>query len=153
MFNSFLSVVTVLQFSDEVTHLTLYLQNIYPILKQHFADFEIIVVNNHVNADFNAVIDPLDADLKHNIFLLNLSAETERNHAIVAGLDRANGDYTAIFELAFYQQPQLLLELFRQSQLGYDIVYLRARDRRISWRYTFFYRVFHYILKNILCFR
>lgn len=148
MFNSFISVVTVIQSPAEYNTLSTFLQNIYPILKQHFTDFEVILVNNNVLADFDAVMQPLEADLKHNTFLLNLSIETERNHAIVAGLDRANGDYTVIFELAFYQQPHLLLELFQQTQKGYDIVYLKAKNRQLSWRYRWFYQVFYYILKH-----
>lgn len=148
MFNSFISIVTVVQSPAEYNTLSTYLQNIYPLLKQHFADFEIIIVNNNVHVDFDAVMQPLEADLKHNTFLLNLSTETERNHAIVAGLDRANGDYTVIFELAFYQQPQLLIELYQQTQKDYDIVYLRAKTRQMSWRYRMFYEVFYYILKR-----
>lgn len=148
MFNSFLSIVTVVQSPSEYRILSPYLRNIYPLLKQHFADFEIILVNNDTAIDFDEIIEPLDADLKHNIFLLNLSTATERNHAVVAGLDRANGDYTVIFELAFYEQRDLILQLFNQSQLGFDIVYLRARQRRITWRYQLFYQLFHYILKK-----
>lgn len=148
MYNSFLSVVTVLQVPVDVRVLPAYLNNIYPILKQHFADFEIILVNNHVNVDFQMAIDPLDDDLKHNIFLLNLSTETERNHAILAGLDRANGDYTVIFELGFYEQPAYILDLYRHTQTGFDMVYLRARERHISLRYRPLYRLFYYILKQ-----
>ncbi len=148
MHNSFLSVVTVLQSPVDVRVLPAYLNHIYPILKQNFTDFEIILVNNHVNADFQAAIDPLEADLKHNIFLLQLSTETERNHAILAGLDRANGDYTVIFELGFYEQPNLILQLFQQTQAGFDIVYLRARERHIRLRYRPLYKVFYYILKQ-----
>ncbi|MFN7119919.1 MAG: glycosyltransferase [Saprospiraceae bacterium] len=148
MYNSFLSVVTVLQSSVDVRILPAYLANIYPILKQNFADFEIILVNNHVNADFHQAIDALADDLKHNIFLLNLSTETERNHAILAGLDRANGDYTLIFELGFHEQPHLILDLYQQTQAGFDIVYLRARERPIRLHYRPLYRLFYFILKK-----
>lgn len=148
MYNSFVSVVTVLQVPVDVRVLPVYLNNIYLILQQHFADFEIILVNNHVSVDFHAAIDPLADDLKHAIFLLNLSTETERNHAILAGLDRANGDYTIIFELGFYEQPGLILDLYQQTQAGFDIVYLHARERNIKLRYRPFYRLFYYILKK-----
>jgi hypothetical protein len=148
MYNSFLSIVTVLQAPVEVRILPVFLKNIYPVLKEHFSDFEIILVNNHVAADFSIAIEPLEPDLKHHIFLLNLSTETQRNHAIFAGLDRANGDYTIIFELGFHEQPNLLLQLFRQTQPGFDVVYLRARERQLSLRYRPLYRLFYYILKK-----
>lgn len=148
MYNSFVSVVTVLQTPVDVRILPSYLSNIYPILKQYFIDFEIILVNNHVSIDFHQAIDPLEDDLKHNIFLLNLSTETERNHAILAGLDRANGDYTLIFELGFHEQPNFILDLYQKTQQGFDIVYLQARERHISLRYRPLYGLFYFILKK-----
>lgn len=148
MYNSFLSVVIVINDPYEAKVLPDLLNNLYPILKSNFADYEIILVNNHTQADFDTNITPLEADLKQNIFLLNLSATTLRNHAIVAGLDRANGDYTIIFELAFYQQAQILLDLFQQAQKGYDIVYLRARARKMSLRYRLLHRLFYIIMRR-----
>lgn len=148
MYNSFLSIVTVLQSPVDVRVLPAYLNHIYPVLQQNFADFEIILVNNHTGADFDTAISSLEADLKHNTFLLNLSTETERNHAILAGLDRANGDYTIIFELGFYEQADLIKLLYEQTQKGFDIVYLRARERHITLRYRPLYRLFYFILKK-----
>lgn len=148
MFNSFLSVVTVVHSPFEARILPQLLDNLYPFLKSNFTDYEIIVVNNHTQTDFDALINPLEDDLKHNIFLLNLSATAIRNHAIVAGLDRANGDYTIIFESTLYNKPELIIELFQESQRGYDIVYLRARERKMSARYRLFHRLFYVIMRR-----
>lgn len=53
-----------------------------------------------------------------------------------------------IFELGFYEQPNLILQLFQQTQAGFDIVYLRARERHIRLRYRPLYKVFYYILEQ-----
>ncbi len=148
MFNSFLSVVTVIHFPYEASVLSKLLTNLYPILKENFADYEIILVNNHTETNIDALIEPLADDLKHNIFLLNLSAATIRNHAIVAGLDRANGDYTVIFESSLYEMPELILALFKQTQRGYDIVYLRARERKIPRQYRLLHHLFYVIMQK-----
>ncbi len=148
MFNSFLSVVTVINAPFEARLLPDLLTKMYPVLKDNFADYEIILVNNHTDADFAAYIQPLPAELKHNIYLLNLSAPTNRNHAFVAGLDRANGDYNVLLDIAFYEQPALILDLFKQTQQGYDIVYLRAHTRKIPLRFRLLHRFFYLILRR-----
>ncbi len=77
-----------------------------------------------------------------------MSAATDRNHAIVAGLDRANGDYTVIFELSFYQRPEIILELFQKTQEQYDIVYLKTSSRKRKGIQKPFVRLFYAILKH-----
>ncbi len=148
MFNSFLSVVVAIQSSAELRLTYQFLQRAHPVLQEYFTDYEIILVNNHVHADFDATLEPLPTQLKQHLFLLNLSAPVNRNHAIVAGLDRANGDYTVLFEPDLYERPELLIALYRCAQEGFDIVYLRARERRISWQYRLFYKVFYGILQR-----
>lgn len=148
MFNSFISIVTVIERHQEASQLSVFLQNIYPILSKHFEDYEIILVNNNTNTTLDSFIEPLHPELKQNIFLLNLSSATFRNNAILAGLDRANGDYTIIFELDFFENPALILRLYEQTTQGYDIVYLRAKERHIPLKYRFLYNLFYYLLKK-----
>lgn len=148
MYNSFISITTVINGTYELRTLKPYLENIYPVLSGHFSDFEIILVNNAIGEPLDAYIDPLPADLKHNIFLLNLSSPTDRNHAIIAGLDRSNGDYTIVFELQFYDQPNLILELFEHTRKGFDIVYLRAKVRKVNMLTGPLYKLFYLILRH-----
>jgi len=82
------------------------------------------------------------------VYVLNLSSATPWNHAVVAGLDRANGDYTLIFEFDFIDRPELVLELMERARQGFDIVYLRAPRRVAGWRTGLGYRLFYWILKN-----
>ncbi len=105
-------------------------------------------MNNNTNTTLDSFIEPLHPDLKQNIFLLNLSSATFRNNAILAGLDRANGDYTIIFELDFFENPALILRLYEQTTQGYDIVYLRAKERHIPLKYRLLYNLFYYLLKK-----
>jgi hypothetical protein len=148
MINSFLSIVSVIQDRSELSLLQSYLEGIFPILKNNFSDWEIILVNNVFGAPIETAVAPLPPELKQNLFLLNLSAATNRNHAIVAGLDRANGDYTLIFELAFHHRPEYILELFNKTQEQFDIVYLRAKSRKRRFAQKPFVRLFYTILKH-----
>lgn len=148
MFNSFLSVVTVVQSPYELRLLPTYLGKIYPVLEQNFSDYEIILINNCIGQDFEPLIEPLDPGLKNNIFLLNLSSRTNKNHAILAGLDRSNGDYTVIFEIDQRENPEYVLRLFEKTREHFDIVYLRSRDRKIRFFFRPFYTLFYYIIRH-----
>lgn len=144
---SFLSLIGIVQSHYQIQELNDWLSGLYTELSEKFSDFEFILVNNH--CDQNAIdeaIRPLPENLRKSIFLLNLSAAVNRDNALLAGLDRANGDYAVIFEFDFARAPGLVLQLWEKSQAGFDIVYLRAPERRLSWPYRLLYRLFYGIL-------
>lgn len=148
MYSTFLSLINVVNNTEESALLPEYLEGIYPVLKDHFSDFEIILVNNLPGRQLDTVITPLPAGIRQHVFVLNLSSKTNKNHAFVAGLDRANGDYTLIFEFDFYQAPELILQLFRRTQDHYDIVYLRAGKRVTKPQFRWLYSLFYGILRR-----
>jgi hypothetical protein len=147
--HSFISVIAVLQSQRQIRSLQSWLTGLYGELSAQFSDFEFVLVNNHCNiSDIDDVIRPLPEDLRKNIFMLNLSTPVSRDNALLAGLDRANGDYTVIFDFDFAGQPQVLTQMWERSQQGFDIVYLRARERRLPWAQRLLYRIFYFILKK-----
>lgn len=148
MHNNFISVVSVLNSAAQLPDLPEFLRNVHGVLSRNFADFEIILINNALEMPPDVKIEPLDADLKRHISLLNLSRRTNRNHAVLAGLDRSNGDYTVILETEFYHNPDVITELFDKTLEGFDIVYLRAKTRHVRLRFRLLYKVFYYILKR-----
>lgn len=147
-YNSFISIIAVVQHRADRRELPQYLAGLYPVLREHFTDFEIILVNNIPELGVDELIEDLPTGLKQQIYLLHLSNRTNKNHAILAGLDRANGDYTVIFETIFSHQPELVLDLFRKTQESFDIVYMRAGERRSPLHFRWLYRLFYFILKT-----
>lgn len=148
MQNSFISIVVVLNQPQELAQLPACLQALYGVLPNHFSDYEIIVVNNTWERQFSPLLNELPAELRQQVFLLTLSSPVNPNHATMAGLDRANGDYTVLFEFQFMQRPEVVLELHQKSQEGYDVVYCQARQRNTNIRYRLLYKVFYSILKR-----
>lgn len=149
MHHSFLSVTGVLQSAHSVSLLSAWLQGVYAELHTQFSHFEFILVNNHADIQaIDAAIRPLPEELRQHIFLLNLSAPVSRDNAILAGLDRANGDYTVVFEFDFMDHPQLITQLWEKSQEQYDIVYLRAQQRDLPLPHRLLYQVFYTILRH-----
>lgn len=146
---SFLTIVGVLQSYRNILELPAWLNGLYAELSANFTDFEFVIVNNHQDqAAIDAAIGPLPEALRQHIFLLALSAPVSRDNALLAGLDRANGDYTLIFEFDFAENPALVTRLWEKSQEHFDVVYLRARERRLPWSQRLLYRMFYSIMRR-----
>lgn len=146
---AFVSLVGVIHTPAEVRQLATWVQGLYNIAQTEFTDYEFVLVNNGV--ELGLVEQPLRTlpdEVRPHLFLLNLSMAVDRNNALLAGLDRANGDYTVIFEFDFAEQPQLITQMWEKNRTPLDVVYLRARERRISWAQHVLYRAFYAILKR-----
>lgn len=149
MAHTFISVVSVVQNRQDAARVADWLTALHPELAQNFTDFEFVLVNNHTDtAALDQAIRPLPESLRQNIFQLNLSARVSRDNALLAGLDRSNGDYTVIFEFDFLKKAALVRELWERSQQGFDIVYLRAAERRLPIQHRWLYFIFYKILKR-----
>ena len=149
MENTFLSVVTLIEHGYQIRELPAFLANVSATLAKHFSDHEIVLVNNaQPRAEISAAVATLPEAARHHVYLIHLSGNTYRNNAIVAGLDRANGDYTVFFELQFSEKAPLLLDLYRRSREGFDIVYLRAQKRGARVRNRPFVGLFYWILRR-----
>lgn len=126
MFNSFISIVTVVNDQEEVQNLSALLSNASKVLSDDFQDHEFVVVNNSIYG-LEDELKELPEQIRKHIFLINLSKVIDVNNAIVAGYDKANGDYIILWEPAFSEQQNLIKGLFEKAQTGKDIVYLRSK--------------------------
>ncbi len=145
MNNTFLTVVVVAQNGYEIRKLSYLLSQVSSVLVNHFRDFEIVVINNTSETLPQADIKNLSEDYRQHIYFLQLSTPVLKNHAILAGLDRSNGDYTLIFEYDFIENPSIILELYNKSQEQFDIVYCKANSRNARGE-SLFYSIFYFIL-------
>jgi hypothetical protein len=149
VYQSFVSIVGVLQTPYDVRLLADWLEGLFDELEAKFSHYEFVLVNNGCDLNtIEAAIKPLPEAVRKHIFLLQLSTPVNRDNAILAGLDRANGDYTTIFEFDFAESPSFVTQMWEQAQKGSDIVYLRAKQRRLPWPQRLLYQLFYFILKR-----
>lgn len=146
MFNCFISVVGLIHSDKHL--LKEYIINAYKTLKNNFADFEIIIVNNRVIPDVRDVIRDINRDILKSVITINLSRKVDLNNAIIAGLDRANGDYTVALDMDFSKNPDIIVDLYRKTQRNIDIVYLKYKKRKISLLHFIFFKIFYFIINN-----
>lgn len=144
---TFLSIVFVLDSPADRLVLQEQLPSIHAAISGSYKDYEYVIINNCPNLVLDDTFSQLPAELRPHLYLINLSSRTDRNHAWLAGLDRANGDYTVLLETEMCDSPDFIHQLFEKSQEGYDLVYLQAKQRgKQSFRWL--HRVFHWIIRR-----
>lgn len=147
MHATFISIVCLLDELPDRRAIGEYLPAVHAHVAERFEHYEYIIINNCLEAQAEATLSELPADLRPHLHLINLSSRTGRNHAWLAGLDRANGDYTILLENAMLPQPDLISKLYQKSQSGFDLVYLRAPKRQTQ-RLGLLYQLFHWIMRR-----
>jgi hypothetical protein len=154
MYNAFVSVVCVLSrpFGETGENLGDMLENLAYACAGTFKDYEIVLVENGAGPELNLAAERISEQCRRNISVVTLCAAVEESHAIMAGLDRAYGDYVVLLRHSSFRHPEIVEKLYVESQKGSDIVYLHSRERNLPPRirvfYSVFYGVFNYFSKN-----
>jgi len=147
MHDKFISAVILLK-SEYLKDINSYLINVHKILENNFSHFEIILVNNCMHQDIRELTNDLEKNIKKDIGVINLSKKINQDNAIIAGFDKANGDYTIILDLNFKNNPNHIVSLFQISQKNYDIVCLKYKSRYIPKSKIIFYKLFYHLFNK-----
>lgn len=102
-----------------------FLDSINNVLFENFEKYEIICVNDSSNDNTVKAIDDFCGN--HNVkslTVVNTSFSQGLESAMIAGLDIAIGDFVFEFDSTVMDfDPQLIMEVYRTSQKGNDIVF------------------------------
>jgi glycosyltransferase involved in cell wall biosynthesis len=126
-------------------------QSITRALSAQPFDFEIIYINDGSSDNTLAIIREL-RQTDNQVTLLDLSRNFGKEIALTAGLHKAAGDAVVIIDADLQDPPELIPELIREWQNGYDVVYAQRTHRKgesLLKRTTahFFYRIIQRISK------
>jgi len=141
-----LTVATIIQNNDDI--LTEYVNEVIPLLKTNFKNFELLLIDNG-SSDNSVDLIKQSQTVHPNIRLISLSKEYEEEHARIAILDNCIGDYTVIMDINS-DPPAVILEMVAKSVSGYDLVIGERKNRNDD---TFFERIsaklFYKLSKNL----
>jgi dolichol-phosphate mannosyltransferase len=114
-------------------------------------NFEIIMVNDSSPDNAWKTIKKL-AEKDNRVKGINLSRNFGQHHAITAGLDYAQSDWTIVMDCDLQDQPEEIIKLYNKAQEGYDVVFGRRAKRQDSFLKKlgsiFFYKVYDYFTEN-----
>lgn len=91
-------------------------------------DFEFLFINDGSRDKTLEIIKGF-AKEDHRISYLNLSRNFGKETAMIAGLDHSTGDATVIIDADLQDPPELIPEMIKYWEEGYDDVYARRSSR------------------------
>lgn len=132
---------------NEEDSLPLFHQRTSDTLKKITENYEILYINDGSNDQTLAVMHELLNKDRH-VAIVDLSRNFGKELALTAGLDFAKGDAVVVIDADLQDPPELIPELVRQWQEGYDVVYAKriSRDGESALKKLtsyLFYRVMH----------
>jgi len=135
--------VVVPVFNEESNLLVLH-ERLVNVLTSISNDYEIIFVND--GSSDNSLFEIKKLSFKFpQIKYIDFSKNFGHQLAVFAGLEHAKGSSVVIIDADLQDPPELIIELYKKMQQGYDVVYAQ-REQRVgeSWHKLltakFFYR-------------
>ena len=111
-------------------------------------DYEVILVDDGSRNDaWNSICELSFANPK--IKGIRLARNFGQHSAIAAGLDNSAGSWVVVMDSDLQDRPEVIPELYRAAQDGYDVVFVNRAERPESLSYRIlaatFYRVFNFL--------
>lgn len=91
-------------------------------------DYEIIYIDDGSKDDSLAKLRQFSQQNRH-IKIIKLSRNFDHQIALTAGLDYAQGDAVVFIDTDLQDPPELISEMVRKWQMGFDVVYARRLKR------------------------
>lgn len=112
-------------------------------------DFEFLFINDGSRDDTISIIADY-AKKNSRVTYLDLSRNFGKEVAMIAGLDHAQGDATVIIDADLQDPPELIPEMIKLWQGGFDDIYARRRSRDgESWLKKITSRAYYQLLQRV----
>jgi polyisoprenyl-phosphate glycosyltransferase len=115
-------------YNEEQIILELY-NRIQKTVSQVSKNYELIFVND--GSKDNSLMELLKlAEQDPRVFYINFSRNFGHQIAVTAGLDASKGKAVVIIDGDLQDPPELIVDLFKKYQKGYEVVYAKRKERK-----------------------
>lgn len=135
---------------DCVEELFKRLCNVRKVLSVEGVDTNFLFVNDGSSDNSEAIVENLAAANKF-VKLINFSRNFGHEIAVTAGLDYSTADYTAIIDSDLQDPPELLVDMYKKIQEGYQVVYGKRLKRKSETAFKKVTAFLFYRFLNSLC--
>ena len=139
----------VFSFRNEEKNLKNLIQRIDKAVKKtEFWDYELIFVNDDSTDNSEKVL--LDLQKEYKIKIVNMSRRFGTNPCVLAGFENCSGDSIIYMDSDLQDPPELITELIKQHEKGFDIVHTRRTKRLGEPKTKLFFTSIAYSIINKL---
>jgi len=134
---------------NEQDNLELFVKRVLEVVGELKVLHEIILVDDGSNDNSYSVALKL-AEKNPAVKVISFSRNFGHQVAVTAGIDFAKGDAIVIIDSDLQDPPEVIKEMFKKWQEGYEVVYGKRRNREGETKFKiltakFFYRIFKYL--------
>lgn len=109
-------------------------------------DYEIVLVDDgSKDATWEKV--STEASLERRIKGIKFSRNFGHHYAITAGLHQVTGEWVVVMDGDLQDRPEVIPELFKKAQEGFDVVFVSRLNRPEKPYYLFLQKKFYFALK------
>ncbi len=145
MYESFVTTVVVVDPTDTMESVVVFLERAAKELADTFTDYEIVIVDNRSGLDLSQV--SLAEQVRQHCYVIILAHHTSWDLAVWAGLDRANGDFTLVYDVTLAERLPLVKQMYEVAQSGKDFVVLRRKRGSKYHRLPLSGRAFFFVMR------
>lgn len=111
-------------------------------------DFEFLFVNDGSRDNTLSVLQEASQKNPH-VSYINLSRNFGKEIAVAAGIDKASGDAVVIMDADGQEPPELIPEMIKWWEKGYDDVYARRTSRHEGFVKTMFSKAYYRLVQKM----
>lgn len=112
------------------------------------ADFEIIIVDDG-SQDKTWELIEVEAKKETRIKGIKFSRNFGHHYAITAGLHNSNGEWVVVMDGDLQDRPEVIPELHKKAQEGFDVVFVSRQNRPEKLRYRIAQKIFYATLSTL----
>ncbi len=134
---------------NELANIRPLLKRLQAVMQQLAVEHELIFVNDGSKDGSIELVKEL-ADRYPEVKYIDFSRNFGHQVAVSAGLDKSTGASVVIIDADLQDPPEVILDLYKKMQTGYEVVYARRRSRQgESWLKLWTAKKFYRILSKI----